>query len=773
MYRLNNSIVTITIIFFTTVILFHEFLQSDIVIAGGESGIYINPNYLDYASTWQERYNFGFPSNGTVTNYYFVKVFFGFLEVILPNNIHPSLVILLLSHFLSSTFAYLMFKNLFKFRNKFIYLPGSIFYGFNVYWLYLGIAETITLTFIFLPIYVFLYIKWVKTKKWTYPLLLAIITIISSTIANNLSLYFVLFIPLLLYMVYELMVGNLTLKDMKVLVFQHCVFAVIVLLGNAFWLLPLYEHLIYIYDNKSMNTWSASSAGRYFDHFRVIGGWAWRLSHLGVPYYPFHKIIDNAYFVFLGYVPIFLTTLYFIFNKNKNKLAYFFLFLMAVGFLLMSGGKYWIGNIFSLLYENIAIFSMYREPFTKFGFLYLLSLSALLTVALHYFSKALITSKFNPILVLVCFSILLPLFPYYSGESIKKSFAFKVPEYWQEYNKYINENNIDNILLSPYSIYGVKHNFNTYHGSTIPLPIFLTSSKKYYMATDKIIEPNPQINNHFLNLINNNSDSFSKKIGILGIKYLLQMNDVDLNQSDKVYSPNYYKNKYINDNLLLIKDFNSGNDDSDNEATKRYDKSIKRRTDTSKNSLQLYKVQDNNVTEYFYRPNIYKADSDFISFDNIIDEFDINSGNIPVIIPENILNSIDINRKSKAGNIEYKKISATKYKVTIPSLANEQIIIMNARFDNNWSINKDEADSVNFTFNHFIANKWLNGWLIKAKQLDNSTELSDNYVFYIEYSKQGSYDKLLFISHMMLILLLLITLLLQRKNHLKDKGFSL
>ncbi len=379
----NRSVTfTIAIIFLTSLACVYRYLLVGGILASGESFFYLNPHFTDYFYTWSDKFNFGsnYPHQSNL-------VLFGILWKVLEvfsRLVHPSVMFLFLSLFLSSLFFYLVARKLTNLEDELIYIPACALYTFNLFRILGPLNERLNLLFIFLPLYFYFYERFLKTNRFYYLSILLILAILSSSLGANLPLFTIPYILMLMQFAFYVLSTRL-LKSAISRLFKTLGFFVLVLMANLFWMLPMSAHLLAMRStvmNGGLPTfWSA---GSFFDFFRLLGAWSWRAGYYVRYYYPF---ASNYYYPVLLISSYFVTSCAFVFlffprTTKNNYYTKFFSIVFFVAIFLSAGIIGPFGEFFKKLFLNIPLLAMYREPFAKFMPLVIFSLAYLLLFSL-------------------------------------------------------------------------------------------------------------------------------------------------------------------------------------------------------------------------------------------------------------------------------------------------------------------------------------------------------------------------------------------------------
>jgi len=129
------------------------------------------------------------------------------------------------------------------------------------------------------------------------------------------------------------------------------------------------------------------------------------------------RYINNALLILVSFIIPFLAFLGFSLTKvhKQRSLLGFFGVLTLVGFFFAAGTHPPLGFIYSALFENVSIFSIFRSPYYKFGIVFTLGMSVLLAFTINILIEKLVdylsrvSSPLKKPFILKTFSLVLAL----------------------------------------------------------------------------------------------------------------------------------------------------------------------------------------------------------------------------------------------------------------------------------------------------------------------------------------------------------------------------
>lgn len=636
------------------------------IIAAGESPIYLNPTYFDYFSMWEDKLNFGTRSTFQ-SNIVLYSIIWQGLKAASP-LIHPSVIFIFLSTFLASTTFYYVTRKIVKLNNEWLYVPPTILYTHNTFRLLGPLNERVNLLFILLPLFFFFYYRLLNKQNLKYVFALALVGFIASPIGANPPLFTIPYVLMFFYLIYFW----LTNKDKKLRfkVLKLNILLLILTIGiNLFWLVPsAITHIdLFVKSDGGLKLFSALGSGRYYDHFRFLGSWAWRGVHYQSGYYPFSTNYDLS-FLLLTTFSIVVVTFYGqtqTIAKKRAKLLGFLYFLLVTSLFFLAGNKTPFDEINNLLYKVIPILSMYREPFTKFTPLFIFAAAFIFLTSLEVIDGKLKTNAKRIFFLLVVTALtIINAYPMFTVEAIPTKHwnaaqlgnLVKIPTYWKEVNNFLNTEGAKRVLLFPYSPYATSNNWE--YGINLAgnvADFILDAQTLKGWAFDKS-DAGQMLDNTTNGTFYLNNYNLQNYLSLFNVKYILQTNDMEWRYNEQINSPKQSKEILVKNELEKVKSFG------------RFDqKSLSKILNLEKDphlfselyielvdntALDLYELPKTKFIPQIFIPNQYiYADSDLagLRYTVSIDSYKPGSGIFLVKHPntnntvtsEHILNNID------------------------------------------------------------------------------------------------------------------------------------
>lgn len=501
---------------------------------------------------------------------------FGGINVSLPNLLGIPLYSYILKYFsfpimervliyFLYLFRYVAFIKLIKFLSKkisyFSLIPALFLFSFNAFEALNPFSLYPLMYSVYLPFSLYFFIKLFSSNKFDFSNIfkLIILSVIFSPINSNIALGITVFIPQFLYFVYNFRSIN------KHKLVNIGLYLLLMMLTSLWWILPL---TFYFFNSAkeifSANWFSATGIGDLGSNFRFIGQWGWYGGHFLYNYYPFNQYYDSFIVVLITY-----TIIVFAFLGNNignvgeskfRKIRAFFIFLSIFGLFLINGSGAPFGLIYNFLYNNAFGFKIFREPFTKFGEIYVLSVCILFYFSLEHLRSTLLKKLSYRILafVLILLSVFIAVKPSLLGDHVwskwngsMRTFRVNVPDYWNEFENYVKLNiNDSRILTTPKIFYGAAWNWPNGISSADDIAINFIGNSNNLLRNplSSAGGKSGAVLDNFFNNISLNPNY----LGLLGADYVLQENDFDWRYSPvPIYSPD--KNTLFMRNLELLK----------------------------------------------------------------------------------------------------------------------------------------------------------------------------------------------------------------------------
>ncbi|MFH1566197.1 MAG: hypothetical protein ABIB98_03310, partial [bacterium] len=443
----------------------------------------------------------------------------------------------------------------------FALLPAVIFFSFNAF-ASLDAYSLFPLMYgVYLPLSLYYFIKLSESEGLNFSCVfkLLVLSVIFSPINSNPALSVTIFVPQVLYLIFSIKNMN------KARVLNILNYYIIFVLVNLWWVTPMFLYYVENANRVFKSGWfSASSVGHLYQNFRLIGQWGWYGKHFLYAYYPFSGYYDLPTVLLSGYALVIFAIIS-AFRKGSKWIRgqNFFLSLFLLSLFLVGGSRPPFGFIYSLLFNYLPGFKIFREPFTKFGELYVLSVSILFYMALLNIEKCLGRRLKIWIFVVAMALVVINTKPVLLGEHVwdkwngsVRTSRVRIPDYWKDFEKYQQDNFKDvRIFTTPKSYYGgawnwiygfssaddVAVNFVSHGNSILRNP--LATGSEFGEVIDNIFR------------VENLPENY---LALLSIDYILQENDLDWRYAGELTLPPSKNDAFIkNLGVEKVKEFGS------------------------------------------------------------------------------------------------------------------------------------------------------------------------------------------------------------------------
>ncbi len=319
---------------------------------------------------------------------------------------------------------------------------AAFFYTFNLYtesqvW-YRFLFPQIFL-WSYLPLFLLLFTLFLKSRKIRYLAALTLSSFIYSLMYSFVSASFVLWLPAAAICLYFIIIGRPNWLKTSLL---GATTLIIWLLSNIWWIRPLllvkdnyYSQLLD--PNKNLN--ALQEVTRFFPNLSVL--------FLKQNYYftlnPNWSFFLHQNYELLLITGIMLAGLIFSVRRSAGKL---FASILAVGWFVSKGANPPFGNeFFGFLFSHFQLTQVLRNPYEKFGLVFLLPYSLFLSLGL---AKITNHNKFFSIICLISICGFV-VFPMWNGELLD-GYANQVPNSYDQVNDILKKSDSLRLLSMPF-----------------------------------------------------------------------------------------------------------------------------------------------------------------------------------------------------------------------------------------------------------------------------------------------------------------------------------
>lgn len=390
---------------------------------------------------------------------------------------------------------------------------------------------------VYLPFSLYYFIKLFESEKINLVTIskLIVLSVVFSSLNSNLPLSVTIFIPQFLYLaVFMKQITRVKLTNLTI-------YYALLIISSLWWFFPLIQYYLGGASSVFSGNWyDFTDRGSLLLNLRFLGQWAWYNRHYLYPYYPFSGYYDEPLVVASTYLIVFSAFFVGVVkSRSKDRFVFFILILALASLFLVGGSRPPFGFIYAFLYKNVPMFKVFREPFTKFGELYAISISLLFYVFLLSIKER-IKIKWQPLVfIFLLFLVILGAKPLLLGEHVwdkwngsMRSLRVKVPEYWREFERYQALNLKDSRIVTIPKVY---------YGSAWSWPYGFSSADDVavnFVSNGNSILRRPldtgSISGDIVDNVYSIKDLSTSYLSLLGVDYVLRENDLDWRYSGEL-----------------------------------------------------------------------------------------------------------------------------------------------------------------------------------------------------------------------------------------------
>ncbi len=376
---------------------------------------------LYFYSIWEKM---GIPTVFLQASYFFIVMFIGVLSI----------------YFLSRFFL--------KGKNQLISLVAAIFYLFNPFtmsqiWARGILAQQVA--FALLPLALLLFALGVKRKSLLFAIFIVLASVIFSIAFSYLTFIIVFWLILFICLLF-----NRSVFGMIFFLATFFLWAVV----HAWWLMPLLSSSSSIYSvgisGSEENLGTLLGVSRNFTPDILI-----RLLQRTYFFDPsaFSTVYSSFLFQLISILaPVFLLVGFIKIIKNRNFEFKFFVVLLILGLIVSLGANPPFGQVFVMFFKQFPVLQAFRNPFEKFGLVYVLGYSMIFAYGLVSFfaGKKYKNLAIATVLILICG---IYAWPMWTGRVIAgpdKKIGLSAPSYYKDLQGWLNESNEEyRIFMTP------------------------------------------------------------------------------------------------------------------------------------------------------------------------------------------------------------------------------------------------------------------------------------------------------------------------------------
>lgn len=396
-------------------------------------------------------------------------------------------------------------------------------------------------SFALTPLFLLLFIKALKEKKFAYLIIANIASFYLASAFTLITQVVVLWVPVFVYFVFHMFTQK-NKKETFHAIFYFSFLLVTWFFVHAWWLSPNYIGVKEIYSsalaNEKENLGTLLGVSPHFSISYVIRLMQKYQFHIAKTY---GEIYSTAVFKIISWlIPI--IALFSISYFKKIKTLKFFLGLFFLGLFVVLGANKPFGKIFVWFFSNFPLFQAFRNPYEKFGLVFLLACTPFFALGLVHFSKTL-SRRFSNLVLLGALVVTCGIFvwPIWTGDFAGKSAWVKVPDYYRQADNWLAAQGGEFRIIQMPLITGdgIRYNWEfPYKGiesgdylfSRLSIGRNISINKKYYNVLlqrlggfrENKYGPDPDLSKSDFA-----SEKFYQELAKLGVSYIVLHKDVD------------------------------------------------------------------------------------------------------------------------------------------------------------------------------------------------------------------------------------------------------
>jgi len=493
------------------------------IIASGEDGLFLlnaEKSLIIFDNLWIE--------NGTgfsTTDFLPRLPFSYFINALSFLGFPPFLIQAVVFFILMYTGCFFFFKLVYYLNKTSSYVRelsffSAFFYLFNPFSLtQIWNRQLYSQYFLFalLPLILYLYIKGIEEKKYQNIIYIAFASLIFSTAFGLITNVLVLWSVIAIYSFYYFF----TNKQKLFAIFYFLLNILVWGLANLWWIAPFYINLqsdslftSKINPFENLNTLRALS--NYFDIYNV--------SRLLQENYFFRNLelkdfYSNYYlqiFSYLAPVLILINSLSIYLDKRLR----FFTILFVIGLFVSLGSNFPFGAIFEFFFTKITFLQSFRNPYEKFGIVYVVGYVVLLSYSLLFLLKNKKSKIFLTCFILLWLYYLNPLIYGNRLDSNKVSSPFYLKSFNVKLDELVDERKHQRITALPLTGEGISTNWG-YSGVEPSVYLYNFPFVSYRINTPIQLDYLNKLNEKILS-----GNTFELQLSLINSKHVLLKNDL-------------------------------------------------------------------------------------------------------------------------------------------------------------------------------------------------------------------------------------------------------
>lgn len=493
------------------------FSSGEQLASGEESFSIFNKVSMDLQTSWWQPSGSGYP----IPIYINRLVPIIFTKTLLSLNIQMFLiqaVFYFILIFTGMVGMYFFVRELLK-ENSFVPLIASIFYFLNLYsqlqifgrFLYSGM-----MAWSFLPISLFFWMRWSETFKFKWMVYFSLTSVLFSLSYLQPANIITLWTPLAIWSFYLLFKNRKNLSLVSRIILISTLGIVMWALINVWWLYPYIKignlSFISVVSFKS-NIDSLVGVSKYFNTPQVL---LLRQNFFLGSTSQFYSFYSQVWVYLVSIMVLVIAFIGFI-KGRKSKYWLYLVILLFIGWFISKGSNPPFGKaFFGWLFSTIPSSAVLRNPYEKFGIVWLLPYSVFFALGLAKIKNKLLRIF---ILFLACGVLVWPI---WTGR-IMKNKRVSVPDYYQEANSWLNQQASDARLFHVPATLGDGMAYSWNYNGVEPSEFLFDKASVSKIVRTKYFDSKYQ---SLLVFFNENKD-FQRIFREMNIGYVILHKDID------------------------------------------------------------------------------------------------------------------------------------------------------------------------------------------------------------------------------------------------------
>lgn len=555
--------------------------------------------------------------------------------------------------------SYILF-NYFSRGSFLISLFGSFFYLLNLYTqaqIFRRLLYNFMFALAYYPLFLYLLIRVLESGSLKFILLFTLSSVIFSFSFNQPATLFPFFISAVVVFLVKFWRERKSPKKIITLIFISFITLILWISANFWWIYPITkgsgDYISTTTNTDDLNFQSLQAVSQSFPLSQILLlRQAWWYGQ-GQHWYEFYK---NPFIYLLSFIVLVIVVIGLIKSRTipyRNHL----LWLLGIGLFICKGTNIPLGyTFFHWLFYHFFLSQALRNPYEKFGIVFLLPYAFFFGYGIRYLSNRLKNTTKNLFLAgsFLLFMVIL-VWPTWVGNVFFKEELIKVPNYYMQANSLLNKQSELRIFHVPLSSnFNERYNWG-YYGQDPAENLFDRDplSNTLTPLMNKIFYKNiPEIAKH---------EDFPKLLGFLGAGNIILHHD-NINKAEE--------------NLIGVEGLSNW-------------KGINKISDIGK--LSIYEIDPLWVRSRFYGIDINDSE-------------DVNHYIKRVFPDPSVL-------EDSFRNLEYRRINNAHYTLEFKDINKSFILVFNGTYDRSWKA-KIGSEIIP---NHIKIYGLVNGWLIQKR----------------------------------------------------------